>query len=64
MAVDLMGSEERFRIPPLVDLVEHGERGPDIDPDYPDACLCGRYADYLACPDAFQLGRMTIGVHK
>jgi hypothetical protein len=51
-----------FCIPPVVDLVEHGERGTDIDPAHPDACLCGRHADYLACPDAFQVGRMVIGL--
>jgi len=41
---------------PIVDhigdtAIEHGERGADLDPYHPEACLCGRYLDYLACPD-------------
>jgi hypothetical protein len=47
-------------IPPIVDLVEHGERGYDIDPEHPEACLCGQFSDYMHCPDHGQLGFMTL----
>jgi hypothetical protein len=30
-------------------VVEHGERGHDIDAANPHACLCG-YPDYFRCP--------------
>jgi hypothetical protein len=53
-------TEERFRLPPIVDLVEHGERGIENDPEHPDACLCGQYANYMDCPDFGQLGRLVI----
>jgi len=43
-------SEPDLELPPIVDLVEHGERGRDIDPEHPEACLCGRYSLYYLCP--------------
>ena len=30
-------------------VLEHGERGVELDPVHPDACLCGRESNYLLC---------------
>lgn len=51
-------------LPPLtfdmgVGVLHHGERD-DLDPEHPQACLCGRYLNYMECPDAFELGDMTV----
>jgi hypothetical protein len=32
-------------------VLHHGERSTELDPVNPEACLCGRYDLYLACPD-------------
>lgn len=44
-------------LPPMVDdigvaIIKHGERGHDLDPYRPEACLCGRWEPYLMCPGA------------
>lgn len=34
--------------------LHHGERGRELDPEHPDACLCG-HPDYLLCDgDGFE----------
>lgn len=43
-------------LPPMLDdigvaVIRHGERGRGLDPINPDACLCGRYLDYMQCPE-------------
>lgn len=41
-------------LPPMVDdigvaVIEHGERGHDLDPEHPEACLCGKVEPYYFC---------------
>lgn len=41
-------------LPPMVDdigvaVIEHGERGSDLDPEHPEACLCGKVEPYYFC---------------
>ena len=43
-----------LRLLPMVDdigvaIIEHGERGRELDPVHPEACLCGRTLNYLLC---------------
>ena len=52
------GSDKSKRLEPMVDWVgdfpvTHGERGHDLDPVNPMACLCGfNDPDYFYCPDS------------
>lgn len=41
-------------LPPMVDdigvaVIEHGERGRELDPEHPEACLCGKVEPYYFC---------------
>lgn len=50
-------SDTYERVPPLrpmvddigIAIIEHGERD-HLDPEHPEACLCGRYEPYYWCP--------------
>ncbi len=50
-------SDTGERVPPLpalvddigIAVIEHGERD-YLDPEHPEACLCGRYEPYTWCP--------------
>ena len=39
--------------------IRHGERGHELDPDNPEACLCG-HPDYWKC-DSWLMGWDTVG---
>lgn len=40
-------------------VITHGERGHDLDPANPEACLCGE-PEYLSCP-GWLFGDGTVG---
>lgn len=52
-----MAVEMKPPLPPLTFeisptwVLHHGERGTEMDADHPEACLCGRFAFYMACPE-------------